>query len=149
MYQKALRKVLRLRAQISNKFRTAQQSRDIIRPSLVSCLVYAAHQILRMSFTIINHDTAAVNPYRQTVFVKPPIMKIMYLFFSFAYIRKMPCKHPAVIFIYHLHDSIGGISNDTAGYHKPIHSRLGNLKCIILQIKYVQIIIHGFSDYFK
>ena len=33
---------------------------------------------------IIDHDTTTVDPYRHTAFIKPPVMKIMYIFSSFA-----------------------------------------------------------------
>ena len=76
----------------------------IIGSSPVAGLIQTPDQILCLSLLINDHDTTAVNPDRHTFFIKPPVMKIMYIFSSFAYIRKMLCKHPAVFLIYYLHN---------------------------------------------
>ena len=99
MHKKSLRKVCLLRAHIGIKFRTSKQSCDIICSSLIASLFHAANQILCVPLWIINHYTAAVNPYRHVFFIKPSVMKIMYLFFSFIYSRKVLLEHLTVFFI--------------------------------------------------
>ena len=106
MHKKSLGNGFFLCTQVSKEFRTAKQSGDIISPSLVAGLIQTPDQILCISLLIIDNDTTAVDPDRHTFFIKPSIMKIMYLFSSFTYIRKMLCKHLTVFFIYYIHNFI-------------------------------------------
>ena len=149
MHQKTLGNRCFLWTQVSEEFRPAKQSGDIIGSSLVAGLVQTSDQILCLSLLIIDHDTTAVDPDRHTFFIKPPVMKIMYLFSSFAYVREMLCKHLAVFLIHYLHNFICSICQDIFRYMKPFHSWLWNLKGIILQIKYIQVIIHTFCNDLK
>ena len=106
MHKKSLGNGFFLCTQVSKEFRTAKQSGDIISPSLVAGLIQTPDQILCISLLIIDNDTTAVDPDRHTFFIKPSIMKIMYLFSSFTYIRKMLCQHLTVFFIYYIHNFI-------------------------------------------
>ena len=122
MQKKSLGNGFFLYTQVSKEFRSAKQSCDIIGSSPVAGLIQTPDQILCLSLLINDHDTTAVNPDRHTFFIKPPVMKIMYIFSSFAYIRKMLCKHPAVFLIYYLHNFICSICQNIFRHIKPFHS---------------------------
>ncbi len=122
MHQKSLGNGFFLCTQVSKEFRPAKQSCDIIGSSLVAGLIQTPDQIHCLSLLIIDHDTTAVDPDRPTFFIEPPVMKIMYLFSSFAYIREMLCKHLTVFLIHYLHNFICSICQNIFRHIKPFHS---------------------------
>ena len=71
-------------------------------------------------------------------------MDIMHLFLSIHHSLHMLCKHSAVFFVDNGHDLLLYIPHMCLRDHKPIQGRLGNFHLIILEIDYVQVIIHAF-----
>ena len=70
-------------------------------------------------------------------------MDIMHLFLSVHHSLHMLCKHRAVFFVDSGHDLPLCIPHMCLRDHKPIQSRLGNFHLIILEIEYIQVIIHA------
>ena len=70
-------------------------------------------------------------------------MDIMYPFLSVHHSLHMLCKHNTVFFVDSRHDFLHCIAHMCLRDHKPIQGRPGNFHLIILEIEYIQVIIHA------
>ena len=124
MHQEPMRNCFLSLSQIRTKIYTTEQSARIIRTLLCSGLIQTTDQIRRLARRIIDNDSTAVDPYRQTVPTDPAIMQVMDLLPAINQPFKMINQHPAVPFENRRQHVRHRMLHMLAGQHKTIHRTL-------------------------